>query len=97
MFPSGGKTRCEARKGTGMSDNKLLTVAEMEMGWSGIVVEGGGGHGFANRLAALGIRPGKRVTKTGWTFMRGPVVIQVDRAEVALGFGMAKRILVQLD
>jgi Fe2+ transport system protein FeoA len=30
-------------------------------------------------------------------FARGPVVLQVDRAEVAIGFGMANKILVQSD
>jgi len=29
--------------------------------------------------------------------MRGPVTIEVDRAQVAIGFGMAGRIIVELD
>ncbi len=49
-----------------------------------------------NRLNTLGIIPGKKITKLGSIFMRGPVTIEVDRAKVALGFGMAKRILVHL-
>ncbi len=28
---------------------------------------------------------------------RGPVTIEVDRSQVAIGYGMANRILVQLD
>lgn len=80
-----------------MADGKRLTVADMEMGRSGVVVEIGGGYGLINRLDALGIRRGKRITKTSAAFMRGPVVIQVDRGKVAIGFGMAKRVVVQLD
>ena len=51
---------------------------------------------MVNRLSALGIRPGKRITKVGAMFMRGPVTVQVDRTQVAVGFGMARRIMVEL-
>lgn len=49
------------------------------------------------RLDAMGIRPGKSLTKISATFMRGPVTIQIDGAQLALGFGIAKKIVVQLD
>ena len=55
------------------------------------------GHGFVDRLHSLGIRPGKRITKVSAMFMRGPVTIQVDRAQIAIGFGMAGRIVVEVD
>ena len=79
-----------------MPDIKQITLVRMQTGQSGIVVQIQGGRGLANRLSALGIRPGKRITKVGSTFMRGPVTIQVDRAQVAIGFGMAGRIVVEL-
>ncbi|MBA7480302.1 hypothetical protein ES707_15752 [subsurface metagenome] len=69
----------------------------MQIGQSGVVVQIQGGHGLVNRLNSLGIRPGKRITKTSSMIMRGPVTIQVDRAQVAIGFGMARRIIVELD
>jgi ferrous iron transport protein A len=68
----------------------------MGAGQSGIVVEVLGGQGMINRLSALGIRPGKRVTKVNSMFMRGPVTVQVGNSRVAIGFGMAKRIVVDL-
>ena len=80
-----------------MSNGKQIALAQMHTGQSGIVVQVQGGHGLVNRLSALGIRPGKRITKISSMFMRGPVTIQVDRAQVAIGFGMAKRIIVKLD
>ena len=80
-----------------MPDGKQITLARMQTGQSGIVVQIQGGHGLVNRLSALGIRPGKRITKISSMFMRGPVTIQVDRAQVAIGFGMANRIIVELD
>ncbi len=79
-----------------MSDGKQVTLARMQTGQSGIVVQVQGGHGMVNRLSALGIRLGKRVTKVSGGFMRGPVTVQVDRAQVAVGFGMANRVMIEL-
>ena len=78
-------------------DGKQITLARMQTGQSGTVVQIQGGHGLVNRLNALDIRPGKRITKVSSMFMRGPVTIEVDRSQVAIGFGMAKRIIVELD
>ena len=80
-----------------MTDGKQITLTQMQVEQSGVVVQIQGGHGLVNRLNALGIRPGKRITKVSSMIMRGPVTIQVDRAQVAIGFGMARRIIVELD
>ena len=80
-----------------MSDGKQITLTQMQIGQNGIVVQIEGGHGLINRLNSLGIRPGKRITKISSMIMRGPVTIEVDRAQVAIGFGMANRIIVELD
>ena len=80
-----------------MPDGKYVTLARMQTGQNGIVVQIQGGHGLVNRLNALGIRPGKRITKVSSMLMRGPVTIQVGGAQVAIGFGMANRIIVELD
>ena len=79
-----------------MPDGKQTTLARMQAGQSGIVIQIQGGHGLVNRLSALGIRPGKRINKVSSMFMRGPVTIQVDRSQVAIGFGMANKIIVEL-
>jgi len=80
-----------------MPDEKQVTLARMRAGQSGMVLRIEGGHGLVNRLNALGIIPGKRITKISSMLMRGPVTIQVNRTQVAVGLGMANRILVQLD
>jgi len=80
-----------------MPEGKQTTLAGMQIGQSGVVVQIQGGHGLVNRLNSLGIRPGKRLTKISSMIMRGPVTIQVDRAQVAIGFGMANRIIVEPD
>ena len=80
-----------------MSDKKQITLNKMQPGQSGRVAQIEGGHGMVNRLSALGIMPGKKITKISSMLMRGPVTIEVDRVQVAIGFGMAKRIIIELD
>jgi len=79
-----------------MSDRKQITLTRMQAGQSGTVVQIQGGHGMVSRLNALGIMPGKRITKISSMLMRGPVTIEVDRVQVAIGFGMANRVIVKL-
>ncbi len=78
-----------------MHQEGQLTLAEMKTGQTGIVVEVLGGHGLIRRLDALGIRPGKKVTKLSSTLFRGPVMLRVNNTQVAVGFGMARKIIVE--
>ena len=80
-----------------MSEGKLVTLRQMQSGQSGKLVQIQGGHGLVNRLNALGIRPNKRITKVSSMLMRGPVTIQLDSTQIAIGFGMANKIIVELD
>jgi ferrous iron transport protein A len=80
-----------------MPEGKLVNLRQMPSGRSGKVVEIQGGIGLVNRLSALGVRPGKKITKVSSMMMRGPVTIQVGNTCLAIGFGMAGRIIVELD
>ncbi len=80
-----------------MSNGKRTTIARMKTGQVGVVVDVHGGHGLTRRLSALGLRPGKRVRKVSSMFMRGPVTVQVDSTQIALGFGMADKVEVEMD
>ena len=68
----------------------------MGIGQTGTVIGILGGRGLIQRLEVLGIRPGKKVTKISSTLLRGPVTLTVDNAQVAIGFGMANRIIVEV-
>jgi len=74
-----------------------MTLAEMKAGQTGTVVEVLGGHGLVQRLDALGVRPGRKVIKLSSTLFRGPVMLRVDSTQVAVGFGMAKKIIIKAD
>jgi len=79
-----------------MTFDRQTTVAQMRTGDRGRIIEIAGGYGLTRRLEAMGIRPGKKITKVSSMLMRGPVTVQVDSVQVAIGFGMARRILVEL-
>ena len=80
-----------------MSGRKLVTLRQMQSGQSGKVVQVQGGVGLANRLSALGVRPGKKITKVSSMLMRGPVTIQSGNTRMAIGFGMANKIIVEIE
>jgi len=80
-----------------MVKDDRISLARMRTGHSGVVVEIQGGFGMISRLNGLGITPGKRIAKVSSMMGQGPVTIEVDRVQVAIGFGMADRIMVKVD
>ncbi|MBN2514415.1 MAG: ferrous iron transport protein A [Deltaproteobacteria bacterium] len=63
----------------------------------GTVLRIHGGRGLVNRLGALGIIPGAKITKISSMSSRGPTTVLVNRTHVALGFGMASKIIISVD
>jgi ferrous iron transport protein A len=54
-----------------------------------------GGFGLQRKILALGIRVGKNVRVMSSHRFGGPVVIEVDNIRLAIGRGMANRIIVE--
>jgi ferrous iron transport protein A len=74
----------------------VVDLTKMKVRESGNVVSLQGGRQLALRLQNLGIRPGKKITKLSAHFWRGPITVQVDKRSVALGIGMAGKIMVEV-
>lgn len=74
---------------------KLISLAEMKTGQSGTVKTIHGGHGLSAKLQALGLYPGKKITKLSTVFNKGPIVVDINRSRIALGYGCACRIFVE--
>ncbi|MGD8524122.1 MAG: FeoA family protein [Desulfobacterales bacterium] len=55
-----------------------------------------GGWVMRARLKELGIIEGQKIQKISHVGLRGPVIVLVNRAQVAIGAGMASRILVKV-
>jgi ferrous iron transport protein A len=73
-----------------------VTLTDMEAGQTGKVASVQGGHGFRRRLEALGIRPGMKITKVSGQIMHGPIIVKIGTSQIAIGFGMARRVLVEV-
>jgi ferrous iron transport protein A len=74
-----------------------VDLTQMRPGETGIVEEIQGGYGFIRKLQSLGVRPGKRVVKVSSHFWRGPQTVEIDNMKIAIGFGMAKRMLIRVE
>ena len=74
----------------------LIDLTQMQPGEAGIVKEIQGGHGLIRKLQSMGVRPDKKITKVSSHFWRGPQTVEVDNIQIAVGFGMARRILVDV-
>ena len=55
-----------------------------------------GGWGIRQRLNQMGIHPGDQILVKRSAIMGGPVLIQVHGADVALGRGMTRKIMVEI-
>lgn len=80
-----------------MLSKRRAVLSSMKNGQSGVIVEIGGGKGMRTRLEALGVRVGSKIKKKSGFFRGGPVIVSVGNTDVAIGFGMASRILVEVD
>ncbi len=63
----------------------------------GRVLEISGGSVFANRMMSMGIYAGREVIKVSHFALKGPVTIKVGRSVLALGHGMAAKIVVEVE
>lgn len=75
----------------------IKSLNDMNTEESGIVHEIRGGQGLINRLNSLGIRTGKKISKVSSMLLHGPVTIRIDTTKVAIGFGMAGKIFIEVD
>ena len=55
-----------------------------------------GGREFQRKVSDLGIRIGKQVEIVSCQPFRGPLVIKIDSMRIALGRGMASKIIVEV-
>ena len=73
------------------------SLVEMGTGEEAVVSRVEGGRGVTRRLDTMGIRPGVTLVKVSGPYLRGPVTVRVGNARVAMGFGMAGKVLVQVE
>lgn len=71
------------------------TLLNLPVGARAQVMSLRGGFGLQRHLASLGIVPGKIVQKITIQPMGGPIMLEVEGARIAIGRGMAGRVMVR--
>ncbi|MEW6074906.1 MAG: FeoA family protein [Candidatus Omnitrophota bacterium] len=74
-----------------------ISLAKMKRNQKGKIAEITGGKALHERLTVMGIYVGREVTLLNHSMFRGPVAIKAGRSIVALGFGMASKIIVEVE
>ena len=75
----------------------LVDLTQVKPGETGLIKELRGGCDFARRIQSMGMREGKKLKKVSSHFWRGPQTVEVDNMRVAIGFGMAKKIFIEVE
>lgn len=74
-----------------------VSLARVKKGIKVKIVRIVAGATMSQRLSSLGLRPGACITKISDFAMKGPVTLRVGRATLALGHGMAEKVVVDAD
>jgi len=71
-----------------------MNLISLKSGEKAVFIDVQGGWGIIRRLEAMGIRAGVVITKVSDQFLHGPVIIQVNNTQLAIGYNMARKIIV---
>lgn len=74
----------------------VISLAAMKTNQKGRIVGIQGGQALLGRLYAMGIREGVKITRKNAQPLRGPVALETACCCLALGFGMAQKIMVEV-
>jgi Fe2+ transport system protein FeoA len=72
-----------------------MNITQLHTGKQAKIIEIHGGREAIGRLNALGIVPGATVVKKSAAILHGPIVLEKNSMRIALGFGMAKKIIIK--
>lgn len=74
----------------------MTDVALMRQGEKARIIDITGGNILYKRLESIGIRKGMELIKISSQLMKGPVTVRVNNTCVAIGYEMAKKIIVEV-
>ncbi len=74
---------------------KKISLAQIKPNESVKILEIFGGSNLESKLLSMGVYKGKSVTKLSHIGLRGPVVIKSGRSILALGHGVAEKIIIE--
>ena len=72
-----------------------LSLAELPIGKNAMVVELRAQKAATIKFETLGLVPGARIKKLSAALLHGPIILEKDLTKFALGYGMAKKVIVE--
>lgn len=75
-------------------NGEFTDLAHMKAGEKAVVVSIKGGHWLHVKTESQGIRIGVEIEKLTSSFMSGPVTIRIGNTTIALGYRIARKIIV---
>jgi ferrous iron transport protein A len=72
-----------------------MSLTELKSGQKARIIEIQSGVSIKRKLESLGLRIGSCVVNVGNDFLKGPVIVQHGCTQIAIGRGMAKKIIVE--
>ncbi|MEA1986726.1 MAG: FeoA family protein [Candidatus Marinimicrobia bacterium] len=73
-----------------------MSLKDIKIGDRAKIIKMNGGSMFIKKAESLGIRVGSIVVKKTAQMMNGPITIQVGNTNIALGVGMAEKVIVEV-
>jgi len=77
------------------SEEMVMTLDQLKMGKQARVIAVCGGRGLCRHLEQMGIHPGDIISLAGEGPFRGPLLIEAQGSRIALGRGVARRVIVE--
>jgi len=74
----------------------MVSLLELAKGQSAKIVAIEGGEASQAKLKNLGLRQGVTVKKIRDMFTHGPIIVKAGQTEIALGRGMAAKVILEL-
>lgn len=74
---------------------KRISLAQIKAAHKGRVVDILGSTNLKDKLMHMGVFKGKEVAKLSHIGLQGPVVIKVGRSILALGHGVAEKVILE--
>ncbi len=71
------------------------SLIDLKKGETAEIIDCGSGHSMAGRLQSMGVRPGKKISRVSSQLMGGPIIIDIDGRQTAMGRGMAAKVKVR--
>lgn len=73
-----------------------VSLDEMNIGQAGLITQITGGHGQKRHLRSIGFREGKNIKIITKQPVGGPIIVDMNGSQIAIGRGMAVRVLVNV-